>query len=104
IAEARHIGRAVVDGVTCEHLAFRNHDTDWQLWVETGAEPTPCKMVITSKTVAAAPQYAIRFTDWETGDGFPPGTFSFVPPAGAREVSFKDLADIDELPASGALA
>ena len=27
----------VVDGA--EHLAFRNADSDWQVWVETGAMP-----------------------------------------------------------------
>ena len=31
VVDARHIGRGVVDGVECEHLAFRNADTDWQM-------------------------------------------------------------------------
>jgi len=31
VKEAKHIGRGVIDGVECEHLAFRNFDTDWQL-------------------------------------------------------------------------
>jgi hypothetical protein len=29
-----HIGRGVIDGVECEHLAFRGRDTDWQIWVQ----------------------------------------------------------------------
>lgn len=33
VLEAKHIGRGIIDGVECEHLAFRNFDTDWQLWV-----------------------------------------------------------------------
>ncbi len=41
VLEAKHIGRGVVDGVECEHLAFRNLDTDWQLWVEVGDRPSP---------------------------------------------------------------
>ena len=49
--EAKHIGRGVIDGVECEHLAFRNQDVDWQLWVQVGAKPIPCKYVITSKAV-----------------------------------------------------
>lgn len=103
VVDAKHIGRGVIDDITCEHVAFRNVDTDWQLWVETGAQPTPCKMVITSKVVTGAPQYTIQFTDWETGDAFPPGTFTFTPPAGAKQVDFKALSDIDEIP-SGATA
>ena len=39
VVEARHIGQGVIDGVECEHLAFRNSDTDWQLWVERDRVP-----------------------------------------------------------------
>ena len=60
VMEAKHIGRGVIDGRECEHLAFRNFDTDWQLWVEVGARPIPRKMVITSKTLNSAPQYTLR--------------------------------------------
>jgi hypothetical protein len=56
VQEAKYIGRGVIDGVECEHLAFRNFDTDWQLWVEAGDSPIPRKMVITSKTLNSAPQ------------------------------------------------
>jgi hypothetical protein len=48
VLEAKHIGQGVVDGIECEHLAFRNQDTDWQLWVEVGENPIPRKFVITS--------------------------------------------------------
>jgi hypothetical protein len=37
VLDAKHIGQGVVDGVECEHLAFRGTDTDWQIWIETGA-------------------------------------------------------------------
>ena len=52
VEEAKYMGRGVIHGTECEHLAFRNFDTDWQLWVEMGKAPFPRKMVITSKTVA----------------------------------------------------
>ena len=54
VIEAKHIGLGVINGVECEHLAFRNRDIDWQLWVQVGAKPIPCKYVITSKTLAGA--------------------------------------------------
>ena len=41
VIDAKHIGRGVINGVECEHLAFRNLDTDWQIWVEVGAKPIP---------------------------------------------------------------
>ena len=55
---ARHIGQGVIDGIECEHLAFRAQDVDWQLWVQTGANPIPRKLVITSKAVGGAPEAA----------------------------------------------
>ena len=35
VLSSRHIGVGVINGVECEHLAFRNRETDWQLWVRT---------------------------------------------------------------------
>jgi hypothetical protein len=83
VLEGKHIGRGVIDGVECEHLAFRNLDTDWQLWVEVGDQPIPRKLVITSKTVNSAPQYTLRVKKWKTGVEPAPDAFSFSPPAGA---------------------
>ncbi|MGB4335810.1 MAG: DUF2092 domain-containing protein, partial [Chromatiaceae bacterium] len=87
VLEAKHIGRGVIDGVECEHLAFRNHDTDWQLWVEVGDRPIPRKMVITSKTVNNAPQYTLRVKDWKTGFAPAADAFTFTPPANAMQLS-----------------
>jgi hypothetical protein len=98
ILEAKVIGRGIVDGVTCEHLAFRNFDTDWQLWVEVGERPIPRKMVITSKTLAGAPQYTLRVKTWKTDVAPAPGTFSFVPPPSAKKLDPNALIDLDELP------
>ena len=99
VLEAKHIGTGVIDGHSCEHLAFRNGDTDWQLWVRTGAQPLPCKYVITSKTMAAAPQYSVSFRNWNTAPRLDDGAFTFVPPANARTVPFEELATMGELPA-----
>jgi hypothetical protein len=98
ILEAKHIGRGVIGGVECEHLAFRNADTDWQLWVEVGDSPIPRKYVITSKTVAAAPQYTLVISDWKTDAPADAQAFAFEPPAGATEVGPEALANLDELP------
>jgi hypothetical protein len=98
VLEAKHIGRGVVDGVECEHLAFRNLDTDWQIWIELGERPVPRKYVITSKTVAAAPQYTLRLRDWKAGAAPAPDAFAFKPPAGSSGVAITALSNIDEIP------
>jgi hypothetical protein len=98
VLESKHIGRGVVDGVECEHLAFRNLDTDWQIWVEVGDRPVPRKYVITSKAVGGAPQYTLRLRDWKTGINPAPDTFAFKPPEGSVGVAVTLLKDIDEIP------
>jgi hypothetical protein len=96
VIESAHIGKGVIDGVECEHLAFRNVDTDWQIWIEAGARPIPRKYVITSKGVAAAPQYTLRIKEWRTD--VPSDAFAFKPAEGAKKVALADLSDIDEVP------
>ena len=98
VKEAKHIGRGVIDGRECEHLAFRNQDTDWQLWVEVGKTPIPRKLVITSKTLNSAPQYTLRVKGWKTGVQPAPDAFTLVPPTGAKKLSPDVLIELDELP------
>jgi hypothetical protein len=98
--EGKHVGMGVVDGVECEHLAFRTPDTDWQIWIETGSKPVPRKYVITSKTIAGAPQYTLRMKDWKTDAITDPEAFVFKPPTDANKVDLDSIAmaEFDELP------
>jgi hypothetical protein len=100
VQEAKYIGQGVIDGVECEHLAFRNFDTDWQLWVEVGKRPIPRKLVITSKTLNSAPQYTLRVKKWKTDIEPSPDAFTFIPPAGAKILDPNALIELDELPQS----
>jgi hypothetical protein len=96
VIDAKDVGRGVVDGVECEHLAFRNVDTDWQIWIELGARPIPHKYVITSKAVTGMPQYTLRIKEWKAD--VPADAFAFKASEGARKVAFEALADTDEVP------
>jgi hypothetical protein len=100
VIDARHIGQGVIDGVECEHLAFRGVDTDWQIWIESGARPIPRKYVITSKTLAGAPQYSLKIKDWKTDAPADADAFVFKPPADAQKVDLNALAmmEFDEVP------
>jgi hypothetical protein len=99
VIQGSHVGQGVVEGVECEHLAFRGPDTDWQIWIETGAKPVPRKYVITSKTVTGAPQYSLRIRDWKT-DANADADFMFKPPAEATKVALDSTAmiEFDEIP------
>jgi hypothetical protein len=96
VVEGAVIGKGVIDGVECDHLAFRNVETDWQIWIESGARPIPRKYVITSKGVAEAPQYTLRIKEWKTD--VPADAFAFKPDSSAKKIAMGDLGDIDEVP------
>lgn len=96
VIDAKDVGRGIIDGVECEHLAFRNMDTDWQIWIELGARPVPHKYVITSKAVAEAPQYTLRIKEWKADVSA--DAFAFKAPQGAQKVAVEALENIDEVP------
>jgi hypothetical protein len=96
VVEAVVIGKGVIDGVECDHLAFRNVETDWQIWIESGAKPIPRKYVITSKGIGEAPQYTLRIKDWKTD--VPADAFAFKPDPSFKRIALGDLSDIDEVP------
>ena len=98
VIDAKHIGRGVIDGIECEHLAFRGSETDWQIWIEVGANPVPRKYVITSKAVTGGPQYTLRINDWKTNVQLAADAFTLKPAADATKVEFSKLSGIDEVP------
>lgn len=98
VMEAKFIGQGVVGGQMCDHVAFRNFDTDWQLWVRQGAEKIPCKMIITSKTVGMAPQYTTHVRSWSSNPKIPASAFAFKPAAGEQRIEIGQLDGVDEVP------
>ena len=91
VTDVKDLGSGIINGVECDHLAFRAKDTDWQVWIAQGDKPYPCRYVITSKGVDQAPQFTLEVRDWKTGGG---GNFAFTPPAGATKM---DVADLEGL-------
>ncbi len=81
-------GEAMVGGVRCQHLAFRNPEVDWQIWIQEGDEPWPIKMVVTSKRMAQSPQFTVVLTKWDAAPEVTDATFNFVPPTGSHKIDF----------------
>ncbi len=97
VESAVYVGTAYVNGVECHHLAFREDKVDWQLWVKAGDEPLPMKYVITSKWHTGAPQYEIRFRDWNRKPRIKGDQFAFTAPKGAIRLDTIPVNDMGEL-------
>jgi hypothetical protein len=103
VTEAMYLGTGIVDGVECDHLAFRTPEVDWQIWVATGDKPHPCKYVVTSKWTTGSPQYQLRIRNWDDSPKVADDEFGFTPPDGAKEVDLSDIsAEVLPEPMEGA--
>jgi hypothetical protein len=85
ITGAIEVGPGVVLGTTCRHYAFRQADVDWQIWLQEGEFPLPRRIVITTRTDEARPQYSATYT-WNLAPSFSEDTFVFRAPEGTGRV------------------
>ena len=97
VLDVKDLGSGVIGGMECDHLAFRNKEVDWQIWIAQGDQPYPCRFVITSKLVAGGPQYSIQVRNWKAGGDVSSSDFTFKAPAGATSVDIKDLKTVPEM-------
>jgi hypothetical protein len=95
VREAAIIGPSDVNGVPCDHVAIRQDDVDWQVWIEHGDHPLPRKIVITTKSEPQQPQYEATLT-WNTDARFSPSTFQFTPPQGAHQIDIETTGGVEE--------
>ena len=79
------VGKAVVEGVRCDHLAFRAPHVDWQIWITADARQLPRKVVITDRSDDARPQ-SVSLISWDLKPKFKDSTFTFVPPKGSTKI------------------
>jgi hypothetical protein len=87
------VGESNIDGSDCDHLAFRQGNVDWQLWVEQGDKPLPRKLLVTTRYEVGDPQYQVTMR-WNLKPKIDASTFVFTPPKGAHEIPFVDPAAI----------
>ncbi len=90
---ARYIGRVEVDGVVCDHVAFRGDHADWQLWVESGERPLPRRYTLTLTDQPSTPEHVVEFRDWDLSPTFRAGTFAVTPPPNARRIELAELLE-----------
>ena len=88
VTEGSVVGKGVVDGVGCDHLAFRTQLVDWQIWIQEGSQPLVRKLVITSRDMLNAPQFTVVAKNWDLAPAFSAETFSFKPSPDLQKLEF----------------
>jgi hypothetical protein len=87
IKGAIDVGPTEVGGVTCEQYAFRQPGLNWQIWIQQGEFPLPRKLVISTLTDEARPQYS-SVLNWNLAPSFNDAAFTFDPPSDAQKIVF----------------
>jgi hypothetical protein len=81
-------GDAEINGRTCSGLAFVGKHIDWQIWIDTGPQRVPCKLIITYKNSASLPQFTAVFSNWDFNPRIAASTFTPDLPAGTQAIPF----------------
>lgn len=78
---SERIGTSIIDGVTCDHVAIRQNDTDIQLWLEANEQSLPRRLNIIYKKQPSMPHLSATMSKWNLNPIFDDKTFTFQPPA-----------------------
>ena len=90
IESAMNAGQDFIDKDLCDHYAFRQGQLDWQIWIATGRNPLPRKLVITNRADEARPQ-SVHLFDWNLKPTFKDSVFKFTPPKGSSKIEIIPL-------------
>ncbi|MFB3112459.1 MAG: DUF2092 domain-containing protein, partial [Gemmatimonadales bacterium] len=86
----QYLGTVELDGVPCHLLGFSLDEVDWKLWLQTGDEPLPRKIMpdLSKKAEARGmkAELEVRLDGWAVNVDLTEDQFAFVPPEGAEQV------------------
>ena len=82
------VGKSIIEGQVCDHLAFRAVNVDWQIWMRSGDKPIPCKYVITTTDIEGMPQFSVTGRSFNASPVLDDGLFRYTPPKGATKIDF----------------
>lgn len=85
------LGTNQINGRSCRTLAFVGKDIDWQIWIDSGPQLVPCKLVITYRSLPSQPQFSATFADWDFDPRIAGPVFTPQLPAGTEKISFQTV-------------
>lgn len=91
VQSGQYLGLHKVQGQPCHHLAFRQDGLDWQIWIESGPNPLPRKLVLTFVQHPGQPQYIAILHKWNLAPTFKQSLFVFQRPDGAERVDVERI-------------
>ncbi|MCP3723059.1 DUF2092 domain-containing protein [Paraburkholderia sp. CNPSo 3272] len=91
ISAAQVLGVEKVDTRWCTHYAFQQRGADWEMWIEQGRRPLPCRLVVTDTTQPSRPRHEVTYR-WNLAPSFVASTFALHPNPGAKQIELEPAA------------
>jgi hypothetical protein len=85
------VGKPVINGVKYDHLLFSRPEVDFQIWIAQGKRPLPARYIVTETGTPALLSISTVLRDWNIAPAVDDAQFKFVPPKGAKAISFTQL-------------
>ena len=92
IESGHFVENVMLDDHSCEHLAFRGNEVDFQIWIQRGEVPVPYRLVITYNRAEGHPQFTAAFQGWNLSPKADDEMFTFTPPESAERLQIQALA------------
>jgi hypothetical protein len=85
------VSKTFINDVSCDHLLFSRPGVDFQVWVADGDRPLPMKYVVTDRGNPGWVSVTTISSDWNVAPAVADARFTFIPPQGARSITFMPL-------------
>lgn len=82
------VDQSTINGVLCDHLAFRTKNIDFQVWIAAEGDPLQMRLVIDYKNAPGEPQFRAMFRDWNFKPELSDSLFVFKPGENMRKIEF----------------
>jgi hypothetical protein len=82
------VDQSTINGVLCDHLAFRTKNIDFQVWIAAEGDPLQMRLVIDYKNAPGEPQFRATFRDWNFKPAVSDSLFVFKPAENMQKIAF----------------
>jgi hypothetical protein len=90
VTEARYMGDEKIGDLDVHHLAFKQPNLDWELWVATTGPPFVLKTRSRTRVQGGRVTTVETYTNWQLNPALDKNPFQFKPPADAVKVDRLD--------------
>lgn len=91
ISAGGFVDQSTINGVLCDHLAFRTENIDLQVWIASEGDPLLMRLLIDFKNAPSEPQFRAMFKDWNFKPDISDSLFLFKPADGMQKIAFAPL-------------